>query len=171
MKIRLRAAHAAIALAAVAGSAVALGTNVASAAQDNEDHKVTLCHATHSEKNPYVQITVDVKSANLQGHAGHAGPVYTAGMKANKVHWGDIIPAYNDKKGLSYPGLNLSPAGLAILNNGCVAPTPQTAPPTTAATPTTPEAAPNASQEAIVRPQVQVAAPDAPVSATPSFTG
>lgn len=35
--------------------------------------KVTICHATHSEKNPYVVITVSVNGLN--GHDHHADDV------------------------------------------------------------------------------------------------
>ena len=43
--------------------------------------KVTICHATSSEKNPYVQITVNAKSVDGQGRNDHTS------------HEGDIIPA------------------------------------------------------------------------------
>lgn len=43
--------------------------------------KVTICHATSSEKNPYVQITVNAKSVDGQGKNDHTS------------HEDDIIPA------------------------------------------------------------------------------
>ena len=42
------------------------------------DEKITICHATHSENNPYVQITISRNGLN--GHENHNN------------HNGDIIP-------------------------------------------------------------------------------
>ncbi|HUY85249.1 MAG TPA: hypothetical protein VMU97_01910 [Candidatus Dormibacteraeota bacterium] len=73
----------------------------------NAHNKVTLCHATGSQSNPYVEITVDANGA-VSGHAGHAN---------------DIIPpfTYNDHgTNKSFPGLNWDTQGQAILNNNCV---------------------------------------------------
>lgn len=95
---------------------------------------VTLCHATASASNPYVSITVDAASAGgqaqLQGHAGHTGPVFDPATMTNGDNWGDIIPAYSYVVAngpdagttVDYPGMNLTDAGLAILNNGCQLP-------------------------------------------------
>jgi hypothetical protein len=93
-------------------------------------HKVTICHRTHSESNPYVQITVD--EASVDGDNGndhgqgdhlseHQGPVWYPGAKAAGVYWGDIIPPfYSDGVTLtSYPSLNWNSAGQAIFANGC----------------------------------------------------
>ena len=46
--------------------------------------KVTLCHATNSETNPYRVITVDIAAAGLHnsGHDGHTGPIWYPGAKA-----------------------------------------------------------------------------------------
>ena len=58
---------------------VLLGATAPAAATDDEekgDHKVTICHATGSDSNPYVQITVDWHA--LKAH--------------HSEHWGDIIP-------------------------------------------------------------------------------
>ncbi len=97
-----------------------------------EEHKVTLCHATNSATNPYVEITVDVHSAGQSkglpkgGHDGHDEPVVptsfanAAELKAAGTQWGDVIPAYNFAGFDPYPGLNLSPQGLALLENGCI---------------------------------------------------
>lgn len=70
---------------------------------------VTLCHATGSASNPYVQITVDDDAVLKQGHDGHDG---------------DIIPPFT-----GYAGKNWDASGQAIWNNGCnpVAPTTTTA--------------------------------------------
>jgi hypothetical protein len=93
-------------------------------------HKVTICHRTHAETNPYVIITVD--EASVDGDNGndhgkgdhlfeHTGPVWFPGAKAAGVFWGDIIPPfYSDGETLTgYPSLNWNAAGQAIFENGC----------------------------------------------------
>jgi hypothetical protein len=94
--------------------------------------KVTLCHRTNADSNPYVRITVSINSViSGAGHDGHQGSVYAAGMKAAKQKWGDIIPAFSYPGG-SYAGKNW-PAGEAIFDAGCAAPGggQTTTPPTT----------------------------------------
>src|SRR5450756_162598 len=69
---------------------------------------VTLCHATGSNTNPYVEITVSVNAAGIAGgHADHTGPIWDSTLKASDIQWGDIIPAFTFSD-FSYPGLNLS---------------------------------------------------------------
>ncbi|MDT4963358.1 MAG: hypothetical protein QOF87_3005 [Pseudonocardiales bacterium] len=80
--------------------------------------QVTLCHATDSNTNPYVAITVDAAGA-YDGHLGHTGPIWDPTLKAQHIHWGDIIPAFT-YNGHEY-SLNV-PAGQAILDNGCAVP-------------------------------------------------
>ena len=94
---------------------VALGTvgacaSLASATKPDPSHKVTICHATASESNPYVTITVDIASIVGDSGHGHSG-----------VNAGDIIPAF-DIDGISYAGNNLDAAHQAILDNGCNVP-------------------------------------------------
>lgn len=91
--------------------------------------KVTICHRTHSETNPYVRITVDYNSVNKKsGHQGHdeifAGEhVFKAGIykRAKDKDWGDIIPA--DPSGLNrWKPLNWTALGADIYNgkvDGC----------------------------------------------------
>ena len=110
-------------------------------AKSSGNQKVTLCHRTNSDSNPYVTITVSINSViKSSGHDGHQGPVYAAGMKAAKQKWGDIIPAFSYPGG-SYAGKNW-PGGRAIFDAGCEAstggqtttPPPSSTPSATAAT-------------------------------------
>jgi hypothetical protein len=92
--------------------AVALGTvgaaaSMASATKPDPEHKVTICHATASETNPYVVITVDI--ASIVGDAGHGH---------SGVNIGDIIPPFN-MDGYLYAGHNWDAEHAAIYNNGC----------------------------------------------------
>ena len=73
--------------------------------------KITICHATSSQSNPYVQNAPNA-SGDLHGHTDHTGGVFpTPG-------WGDIIPPFTFE-GVDYPGLNWTTAGQAIYNNAC----------------------------------------------------
>src|SRR5450759_2518475 len=81
---------------------------------------VTLCHATGSNTNPYVEITVSVNAAGIAGgHADHIGPIWDSTLSDSQ--WGDIIPAFTFSD-FSYPGLNYSALGAAWLANGCMEP-------------------------------------------------
>ncbi len=105
----------------------------------SSNQKVTLCHRTNSDHNPYVRITVSINSViKSSGHDGHNGPVYAAGMKAAHQKWGDIIPAFSYDGG-SYAGQNWA-AGAAIFGAGCAVPTGggHTTPPTTITVTATP---------------------------------
>jgi hypothetical protein len=93
--------------------------------QDPENHKVTICHRTNSNNNPYITETVDTDSTGggqdkgVSDHTGHTGPVWNPNLKAQHTQWGDIIPPYTDDQGVSYAGMNWSAEGQAIYNNGC----------------------------------------------------
>ncbi len=89
--------------------------------QDSVDPgPVTICHATHSYKNPYVVITVDESSidelnnALANGHGDHIGPVFDVTLPKHTA-WGDIIPAIHD-----FPGINTD--AVAWIDNECRAP-------------------------------------------------
>lgn len=89
----------------------------------SSDAKVTLCHATDSQANPYVAITVSTSAVDeknnkyLNGHGDHAGGVWYQGIAAHS--WGDIIPAFTSAKGTVYAGQSMNEAGKSILDNGC----------------------------------------------------
>ncbi|MGZ6793521.1 MAG: hypothetical protein ACXVFV_11250 [Mycobacteriales bacterium] len=146
---------AAFLLALATGQAVLAGPALAAGSggpNGDTNDKVTICHGTNSDTNPYVVETVDknssqggngsVMGSSQNDHSNHTGPVWSLGMKADHDVWGDIIPpfSYNDNGTTKqYAGLNATSAGLAILANGCnvVAATPTaTATPTETATPT-----------------------------------
>lgn len=89
-------------------------------------NKVTICHRTHSETNPYVRITVNYQAVNSGGTSDHSHHndsyigyrVYTAGiyMRAKDKLWGDIIPP--DPSGQNrWSSLNWETAGQNIYNN------------------------------------------------------
>jgi len=128
----LRAVRTAGALALLVALAPVTGAP-ATASQSGEDHKVTLCHRTNSEQNPYVVITVDKAGVFKTGHDSHdEGGVYRSGDKARGERWGDIIPPFayyaspqdqRDGTVSAYEGLNWTAEGQAVYNNGC-APTP-----------------------------------------------
>ena len=120
---RLCAAGATVLMAVM----VPLGAvGVASASQQGDDHKVTLCHRTNSANNPYVVITIDKAAVFKRGHDTHdEGGVYQPGDKEAGIRWGDIIPAFDyfespkSTTTTHYAGLNNTQAGLDILANDC----------------------------------------------------
>ena len=71
-RILATAGIAGIALVGVTAPANATGNG------DDDDKKVSICHATGSESNPYVHITVSENSLNGNGHATHAGDLIPA---------------------------------------------------------------------------------------------
>lgn len=119
------------------------------ASDNGVDHKVTICHRTNSEKNPYVEITVDKASVVgghikvADGHDGHDGPIFAPGMKAGHDKWGDIIPNFEyvvegkkndpDTTG-TYGGQNYTEAGKAILAAHCEVDVPDEPKPTVTVT-------------------------------------
>lgn len=103
-------------LALAAGAALgALGQGPGTLEPKTE---VTICHATHSETNPYVQESPDIDSIfKPEGHDHHPD---------------DIIPpfVYVDQSGQTqqYPGKNWDSTGQAIWENGCSPPPPAPTP-------------------------------------------
>lgn len=113
------------------------GTVSEASASAPPNHKVTICHATDSNHNPYVVVTADIASAGyLQGgHDGHTGPIRVSGDQAAHINWGDIIPPYTyvraDGTTFTYAGMNWTAEGQATLANGCITPGQPTATPST----------------------------------------
>ena len=52
------------------------------------EHKVTICHATASETNPYNEISVD-KNSTAQGHDSHSGDIIPP---FTYYEWGKVVP-------------------------------------------------------------------------------
>lgn len=80
--------------------------------------KVSICHRTNAESAPYVTLSPNANGV-INGHAGHTGPIFTPGLKAQGIKWGDIIPPFDFGPGLQYSGLNWSSDGQAVFGNGC----------------------------------------------------
>jgi hypothetical protein len=113
----------ALSVVALVGSSLAFGATSANAEIVD---KVTICHRTNSDTNPYVVITPDVAGV-LDGHANkHDDPrVWNDTLKAQHLKWGDIIPPF-EYDGGTFLGLNWTAEGQAIYNNGtCVAGNPE----------------------------------------------
>ena len=102
--------------------AALLAPSAALATQPAPDHKVTICHRTDSNTNPYNENTVDIASSgHLQGghDTEHEGPIWDPSLKSQKIEWGDIIPPYTYGD-FSYAGQNWTAEGQTILRAGCV---------------------------------------------------
>jgi LPXTG-motif cell wall-anchored protein len=70
---------------------------------DADNKKVTLCHATSSETNPYNLITVSVNAFYNAGHIDHEGDIWEAFSYTTKG--GDVVnvPARGNTDLLNYP--------------------------------------------------------------------
>jgi LPXTG-motif cell wall-anchored protein len=70
-------------------------------ADDTDTKKVTLCHATGSDKNPFTKITVSVNAFFNSGHIDHDGDIYPAFTYVKK---GDTlsVSAKGDQSLLQY---------------------------------------------------------------------
>jgi hypothetical protein len=123
-----RASFSFLAVIALAAGAFAFAGSSASAAAN----KVTICHRTNSDSNPYVEISPAANGV-LNGHAAQHDDlfIWTPTLKATGQKWGDIIPAFGDFPGLNLTtqgGYNGTTTGQQILDNGCVVPTPEPPP-------------------------------------------
>jgi hypothetical protein len=119
---------------AVAGTIMVVSAMGATAAPQAaaKDPKVTLCHRTDSETNPYVTITVAAAAAYNAHFKIHKGDVWFPGHP-KKPFWGDIIPP-SVYKGTNFQQ-NWNAAGQAIFNNGCKPVTTTTSSPPSSSTP------------------------------------
>src|SRR5215471_6692769 len=98
-----------------------------------ESTRVTLCHRTGSESNPYVEITVSAAGAFNGHYSEHQGPIFPERGPDGK--WGDIISPFVFQ-GQTF-SLNWDTEGMAIFENDCKIPAPTTSPVTTPSTPET----------------------------------
>lgn len=101
-----------------AGSTLAGGAIAAPAVAEGQP-KITICHRTNSDTNPYVEITVAQSAVDGTGGRGdhfneHVGPIWNENLKRQHIEWGDIIPAIPGVHG----GRNWE-SGEAWLENGC----------------------------------------------------
>jgi hypothetical protein len=88
---------------------------------DNSGQKVTICHRTASESNPYRTPPVNTAGA-ANAHMDHIGPIF--GQQAPGQKWGDIIEPFTFR-GEDFPGLNWTAEGQEIAGNGCALPEPE----------------------------------------------
>lgn len=102
---------------ALVTGAIALSTWGVLAASADATVKVTLCHATDSETNPYVSVTAAAAGAYNGHYTEHQGDVWFSGHP-KEPKWGDIIPPFV-YRGHTY-SLNWNAAGQAIFNAGCM---------------------------------------------------
>jgi hypothetical protein len=113
------------AVTAAAGTIMVLSAAAGTSVAGADPNKVTLCHATDSNTNPYVQVTVSSRSVQHKilgpnGHGTHTGQVWNPTLKSQGIQWGDIIPPFDYGNPVQhYPGLNWDATGIAIWENGC----------------------------------------------------
>ena len=87
---------AALAVVGLSGAAMATGNPSA----DNK--KVTLCHATGSQTNPYVKIEVSVMAFYNAGHVDHANDIYNSFTYTTKGGQTVTVPANGDTSLLAF---------------------------------------------------------------------
>ncbi|HET6877439.1 MAG TPA: hypothetical protein VFH38_07905 [Jatrophihabitans sp.] len=108
-----------IGFAATLGVAAAIVTPVVVDSSAVPAAKVTVCHRTDSETNPYVKIVVSANAAYHGHYLKHQGDGVWSPTHPKKPKWGDIIAPFT-YRGQSYQ-LNYSDnaAGKTIFDNGC----------------------------------------------------
>jgi hypothetical protein len=72
MRSRLITLVTAVSLLTLSVMGPALATQPGSSPDLEDGHKITICHATNSETNPYVVITIDIAAWNDEGGEGHS---------------------------------------------------------------------------------------------------
>jgi hypothetical protein len=90
-------------------------TQAASNSNPGQSGKVTICHSTASQKNPFIRVNAN-KNGNVSGHAGNS---HRGGR--------DIIPPFTYKQNgqnKTFPGQNWNAQGQATYNNNCKPTTP-----------------------------------------------
>lgn len=113
----------AVAISVAVVAVVAQGMIFAPVTHATNSDKVTICHATNSQTNPYVKITVNSSSideanhATPNGHGTHEGGVWHKGIVAHT--WGDIIPPFESPEGTRYAGMNWNDEGKTVYDKGC----------------------------------------------------
>jgi hypothetical protein len=108
--LRKRITNLIVAIASISGFVVAAPVVMAEG-NSNAGVKVTICHATGSATNPFVQISPNANGV-ISGHVDHQDGR-------------DIIPPfdYNDHGTMKhFAGQNFDAQGQAILRNGCKVP-------------------------------------------------
>lgn len=143
------------------GLLVALGLTVwATIADATPSEKVTICHATNSESNPYTSNNVNTSSVDeqnnryLNGHGNHPN---------------DIIPPFTSPEGTYFPGQNWDEEGQAIWNNGCKVPGPTTTEATTSTSTTSSTSSTTTSTTSVV-PTTQTSTTSSTVPSTTTTT-
>jgi hypothetical protein len=86
-------------LVALSGTASATGGHGDPPA---ENKKVTLCHATGSQTNPYTKITVSVSAFYQAGHVNHNGDIWEAFSYTTKSGQVVNVPARGDTSLLAF---------------------------------------------------------------------
>jgi hypothetical protein len=78
----------------------ALATRPGSSPDLEDGHKITICHATNSETNPYVVITIDIAAWNDEGGQGHS-PEHHVNRKTgdHDVLWDEVNGCAGDDGG------------------------------------------------------------------------
>lgn len=72
MRRKLITLVATVSLLTLSVTGSALATQPGSNPDLEDGHKITICHATNSETNPYVVITIDIAAWNDEGGQGHS---------------------------------------------------------------------------------------------------
>ncbi|HKZ28035.1 MAG TPA: hypothetical protein VJ482_00170 [Acidimicrobiia bacterium] len=98
-------------VAAMAAPAVA-SKAPASGADPEEGHKVTICHATRSLTNPYVEVTIDVAAWNNPTDPKHHGDNHT--RTKHGITWKDYLLEEGQECSLDRPPLSCELADFVV---------------------------------------------------------
>lgn len=98
----------------------------------NGHQPITICHATGSATNPYVEITIDENGLN--GHGGHPDDIIPApatGCPVGNVITPPVVPPSNEQNGSTPPGTPVVPPTNTVLGTNESGQAPATTPATT----------------------------------------